>query len=170
MKMYAKEELEYKNGYLVNKENEVVAVDNEVVDLFNKLETDLQRSYWEKSQPKIELPVAGKFNRQSERGNVFAHIEAETPKLDKKIDEAIALMAELDDIEVSEKSNEYLKGLVPIQLFITDNMIIACEQGVPHRFDLPVVGNPLELTSKKLADLVLGMFTSREYEMTVNDE
>lgn len=168
MKMYAKADLEYKNGYIVDKQGEVVAIDNEIVDLFNKLETDMQHAYWEKGQPKIELPSIEKFSRVSERGNVYAHIEANTPKLDKEIDKAIAIMDELDAVDRAKKVNDYFNGIVPIQLFIADENIVACESAVPHRFDLPLLGNPLEMTKQKLAGFVIDMFCD-DYNVTEDE-
>lgn len=158
MKMFNKADCEYKGGYIVCGDK-VVAVDNEVVDLFNKLEEDIQRANHNRGifggMPAVE---PAPFHRQTERGNVYPHIEAETPELDKAADVAIKIMDELDAVADAEKCNEYFTGIHPLILFVNDDFIVAGEQATQHRFDLPTIGNPLELDKDKLSDLVMGMF------------
>lgn len=158
MKMFNKAECEYIGGYIVC-DGKVVAIDNEIVDLFNKLEEDIQRKNHERSvfgdMPAIE-PMP--FHRKTERGDVYPQVRAETPELDKIADTTMKLMDELDSIADASKCNEYFEGIKPLLLFVNDDFIVSGKQAVQHRFDLPTIGNPLEIDKEKLSDLVVNMF------------
>jgi hypothetical protein len=156
-KMIEKKDCEYKGGYIVH-EGQVVNVDNEIVDLFNKLEEDVQRAEFEAGEENIELKPKRKFARKTERGDVYPSIEADTPTIDKKIEEAKAIMDEIDATEVADKINRYFKSIHPLVLFVNDDFVIECEQGIQHRFDLPTIGNPLAIDKAKLGDIVVDMF------------
>ena len=157
MKMFDKGNCKYKEGYIVCGE-EVVAVSNEVVDLLNKLDTDIQRAEFDRKNAAPEPDVPKKFARKTEYGKVYPHIVADTPVLDKQVQKTLDMMDELDAAAAAEKCNDYFEGLQPVILFVASNGIVSCEHAEQHRFDLPVVGNPLELDKERLADLVIGMF------------
>ncbi len=159
MKMFNKAECEYKGGYIVSN-GEVVAIDNEIVDLLNKLEDDLQRAKFEDENcgplPCYQEP--DEFVRVSEHGKMFPIVQAITPELDEMAEHAIKLMDEVDKMADAERINEYFAGIKPLILFVNEEFIVSGEQGNQHRFDLPTVGNPLELDKDKLNELVIDMF------------
>ena len=158
MKMFDKKNCEYKGGYIVC-DDKVVCIDNEVVDLFNKLEEDIQRAKFEAVNQVLE-PVAldFEFKRKTERGDIYPRVHAETPELDAMAERAMKVMDEVDEMAAAEKVNDYFDGIEPILLFVNDEFVVSGEQAVQHRFDLPTIGNPLELDKDKLSDLVIGMF------------
>ncbi len=158
VKMYKKSELEYKGGYIV-KGDKVIAVDNEIVDLLNKLDTDIQRAEFEAMKESFQVDVSDmNFNRVSERGCIYPYVKIETPVLDKLVKKTEALMDEFDNMGKAEQINKYFASIKPLIMFVSDDFVIAAEHGVPHRFDLPVVGNPLELTSESLGEKIMEMF------------
>lgn len=159
MKMYNKESLEYKGGYIVE-DNKVICVDNEVVDLFNKLETDIQRAKFEKMKGKLVVDFGNnEFHRKSELGEIFPNVEVNTPCLDEMAEKAEAIMDEIDAMNAADVMNEYFAGIKPLIAFVNDEFVIDAENSTPHRFDLPTIGNPLELTKEKLSELVIDMFS-----------
>lgn len=159
MKMYNKSECEYKGGYIVTADNEIVSVDNEIVDLFNKLEEDIQRSKFNEVN-KVLQPITPdfEFSRQTEHGEIYPTVSANTPELDAAADKAIKMMDEIDAMSAAEKANEYFDGIHPLFMFVNDEFIVSGEQAAQHRFDLPVIGNPLELDKDKLSEFVIDMF------------
>jgi hypothetical protein len=157
MKMINKKDCEYKGGYIVC-DGKIVGVDNEIVDLLNKLDTDVQRAEFEKNhiaKPAMPMP---EFEPKSEHGCLVPFIQADTPEMDKMAEHSMKIMDELDAVAGAELANEYIAGVGPLLMFVNDEFIVSGEQGTQHRFDLPVVGNPLELDKEKLADLIVGMF------------
>lgn len=157
MKMINKKDCEYKGGYIVCN-GEVVCVDNEVVDLFNKLEEDVQRAQFEANkQPAIAVSDE-KFARKTEHGKIMPIVKASTPELDNVVDKTMKIMDELDACASAELANDYFAGIKSLILFVNDEFVLSGEQATQHRFDLPTIGNPLELTKDDLSALVIGMF------------
>lgn len=158
MKMFNKSECEYKGGYIVC-DGKVVCIPNEVVDLFNKLEEDVQRKQHEASvfggMPAVEgMP----FVRKTERGEVFPLVQADTPELDALAEKTMKIMDEVDAMADAAKANEYFESIHPLIMFVNDEFIVSGEQATQHRFDLPTIGNPLEVTKENLSDLVMSLF------------
>lgn len=161
MKMINKADCEYKGGYIVWGDK-IVCVDNEIVDLFNKLDTDVQRSQFERTHKKLEFLEAvnkdHEFVPKSERGAIYPVITADTPELDKMAERAFKIMDEVDSIANADKANDYFDSIHPLIAFVNDEFIVSGEQATQHRFDLPAIGNPLELDKDKLSDFVMSMF------------
>lgn len=157
MKMINKSECEYKGGYIVHN-GEVVCVDNKVVDLFNKLELDVQRAQFEATnKPQCFEPV-DEFVAKSEHGAIYPKISANTPELDAAAEKALKIMDEIDAIADAEKVNEYFLSIDKLFEFVSDEFIVSGEQEAQHRFDLPTIGNPLKLSKEDLSDFVVSMF------------
>lgn len=158
MKMFDKEKIEYKNGYLVC-EGEIVSVDNEVVDLANKLETDVQRASFKRTHGCNYDPCKvcdEPFARTTERN--IPTLRVETPMLDKKTKQAMQMMDEIDAMEKADQINEYLRGIDPLLQFAENDFVIACEHGEQHRFDVPVLGDPTKWTLKSISEQVMSIF------------
>lgn len=154
MKMIKKENCEYKSGYIVSGD-EVVCIDNEVVALLNRLDIDAQRARFDREN-KVEAHEYKCFTPKSEH-HVEVMAGVETPKLDKFAEEALELMEEIDQLNNAEKVNIYLRGLGPVLSFIDEDYVLAIDQPKQLRFDLPTIGNPLELDFEKLSEIVVEM-------------
>ena len=159
MKMYQKNELEYKNGYVV-KDGEIIGIDNELVDLMNEIELNYQRACYLKDQPKAVTPDLDleNFDRQSEFDQPC--VVTDTPLLDKKIAETLHLMDEIDDIEAAHAANDWLQSVMPAIRFTQEDFVVSCNQDMQHRFDLPTLGNPLEWDSDTIQTVIEALFTA----------
>ena len=159
MKIYKKSECKYEDGYITCK-GRIVQVDNEIVDLINKLEDDVQLAKHNRLCESLTsaVPPLPKFGRKTEFGQIYPMVVADTPELDDAVGKAERIMDEIDEMARADKANEYFAGIKPLFLFVNTKTIVSCDQDVQHRFDLPTVGNPLELDKDKLSDLVTGMF------------
>ena len=155
MKSYKKNKLNYKNGYIMTKKSKVVGVDNEVVDLLNKLETDIQRAMYRKHNKVVLGNVVSlpEFERDTERA-VAPDIEIHTPNLDAEVEKSITTMKELDLVKAGKLIRDYLDGIDPLVQWVADDSIISCSQDTQHQFDLPFIGDPLELDLQCLTELV----------------
>lgn len=155
-KIYSKTELEYKNGYIVSADGDIIGIDNEVVDLFNKLDTDLQRAEWKKEHAEgldlLGKALSDEFTPVSEYGT--PKIGVNTPLLDAKVEETRNLMDELDGLNAAEQANRYIAGIRPVCMFVQDENVVSFDVPRQHRFDLPRIGNPLKLDLEGLGDLV----------------
>ena len=167
MKMFNKSECTYKGGYIVCND-EIVGIDNEIVDLFNKLETDIQEAEFKRIEcikcPGKLLADKDSFHRKSEFGARIPRMSVKTPLMDAKFKESMELMEEIDNVDNSEKANEYFEGIMPLIEFVNDPFIVECAQPSQHRFDLPTVGNPLEVDPETLVKLVAGIFFNLDDE------
>ena len=157
MKIYNKKDCAFVNGY-IDCDNEVVSVPSIVVAQANKLEDDVQRAEYDKAN-KVEPVNTKPFVRKSSRPT--AVIEVDTPILDQKVEAAKQLIEELDAVATCDGANDYLKDLAELIDFAASETIV---EGTPsmfggvRRFDLPVIGNPLELTVDKIVEFALEVF------------
>jgi hypothetical protein len=157
MKMYKKNKLEYKNGYIV-KGDKVVGIDNMIVAMFNELDTDLQKAEFRRQHPVKPVAEQPKFSRMTEHGEVFVQVGAETPVLDEMVEKTIAMLDEVDQLDIAKKVTEYMASIQQLIQWVEDDYVVTAEQQVQHRFDLPFVGNPLELDKDLLLGMVVNMF------------
>lgn len=158
MKMIDKKDCEYKGGYIVN-DGKVVCVDNKIVSLFNKFEEDVQRAQFEATkEPVCATPNDEEFMRKTEHGNIYPCVKASTPELDKKAEQTMKLLEELDQMVAADQINDYLYEIQPLIEWVHDDFIVSGEQATQHRFDLPTIGNPLELDKDTLCQWVIDMF------------
>lgn len=158
MKMYNKEELEYKGGYLVAGDK-VVGLDNNLVRMLNELEEDYQFAKFTRTKEMLTLPSPTmEFRRKSEHGKIMPTIEVETPELDAAVEKSVKMMDELDAVSSATIANEYIEKIMPLIMFAADSFVVSVDQPSQERLDLLCVGNPLELTKDKLVDMVTEMF------------
>lgn len=155
-KMYKKDKLSYKNGFIV-KGDKVVGVDNTIVATLNRFEREYQRYLWNESIEKPK-PVEDKpFMFKTEHGNIYPKVIPDTPLLDIKALEAITIMDELDEIKTADKINEVFEDNFDLFAWLDSEYIVSCKHQQQLRFDLHYLGNPLELTKDKLRDIIIEM-------------
>ena len=157
MKIYNKSDVQFFNGYIVkgNKSKKVIGIDNEIVDLFNKIEYDYQRAKYLAKQPKVEAGdyTFEDFKFEHNNNDEFT-VTANTPYLDRKIAETLKIMDDLDAITQSDRFNDYINGIKPVMQFIDNDFIVSCDQHVQHKFDTKYLGNPLEMTIEDIVDCI----------------
>lgn len=155
-KMFNKSECEYKGGYIVH-DGEIVNVNRHIIEELNALESDVQKAIFDEEH-KMGTMVSSffdgrEFSRKSEHCKSVPVIEPDTPKLDKMAEKTLKIMEEIDLLEAAEKANEYL-GLIGPALEFAENDFVVSSDDAPFRFDLPTLGNPLELTVDAIVDWV----------------
>lgn len=144
MKMYKKSELSLKNGMLVTAEGDVVVPDPAVVDQANQLETMVQKRRWLDGQPSMCAgPNLSEFERKSICDEEIHKFTCDTPLMDKKAEESIALMDELDCVEKCDKLNAIQDQFRMLFSWVGDDMVL-CGEGTLVKFDTPTLGNPLD--------------------------
>ena len=155
MKFMKKEKLTYKNGYLINEKGKIVMPDYDVVYQFNNLEEEFQRAMYLKAQPKaVAAPSMEGWEKVSEHDvDVEDMFFAKTPTLDKKIEESIALMDDIDAANKVDKLRAISAGYPKVIEFINSKEIIVYEDN-EYRFDMATLGNPLEFTVEKFRKVV----------------
>ena len=155
MKFMKKEKLTYKNGYLINEKGKIVMPDYDVVYQFNNLEEEFQKAMYLKAQPKaVAAPSMEGWEKVSEHDvDVQDMFFAKTPTLDKKIEESIALMNDIDAANKVDKLRAISAGYSKVIEFINSKEIIVYEDN-EYRFDLATLGNPLEFTVEKFRRVV----------------
>lgn len=155
MKFMKKEKLTYKNGYLINEKGKIVMPDYDVVYQFNNLEEEFQKAMYLKAQPKaVAAPSMEGWEKVSEHEvDVEDMFFAETPTLDKKIEESIALMDDIDVANKVDKLRAISAGYPKVIEFINSREIIVYEDN-EYRFDMATLGNPLEFTVEKFRKVV----------------
>lgn len=157
MKFMKKEKLTYKNGYLINEKSKIVMPDYDVVHQFNKLEVEFQRALYLKAQPKaVAAPSMEGWKKVSEHDvDVKNMFFTETPTLDKKIEESIALMDDIDAANKVDKLRAISTGYPKVIEFINSKEIIMRDDNeYQYHFDLATLGNPLEFTIEKFRKVV----------------
>lgn len=155
-KMYKKDKLQYKNGFIV-KGDKVVGVDNAIVAALNRFERAYQKFLWNKNIEKPK-PVEDKpFEFETEHGNIYPKVTPDTPLLDIKALEAITIMDELDEIKAADKINEIFNANFDLFAWLDSEYIVSCKNQQQLRFDLLFLGNPLELNKDKLCKFIIEM-------------
>lgn len=156
MKMYKKSDLTLVDGMLVTEDGDIVIPDIRIIDEANALETMVQKKRYMDGQPEaVPAPSLEGFERIS-NNDVTGAFVAKTPMLDSKAEEALKIMEELDAIATTEKANEMHSMFEHLIQFVrTDYVIDTCSSfGVIEKFDMPLLGNPLELTVDDVADAI----------------
>lgn len=147
MKMYKKEDCQYKGGYIVCGDD-VVGVPNQLVALVNRVEHDVQFAKFtaERKAKPVEEAV---FAIKSEHAKPIT-VQADTPKLDEFVAKSIEIMDDIDLIGKVDELQKYIDEIEPVFAFAEEDFVISHDQQSQLRFDLPTLGNPLELTAEKL--------------------
>lgn len=155
MKFMKKDKLAYKNGYLINEKGKIVMPDCDVVYQFNNLEWEFQRALYLKAQPKaVAAPSMEGWEKVSEHDvDVEDMFFAKTPTLDKKIEESIALMDDIDAANKVDKLRAISARYPKVIEFINSKDIIVRDDN-EYQFDLATLGNPLEFTVEKFRKVV----------------
>lgn len=168
MKMYKKSDLTLNHGLLVSTNGDIILPDINVVDQANRLETLAQKSVYLAGQPEATpMPTLEGFERVSIRDNKVK-FNAVTPLMDKKADEAMAIMGELDDIATVEKANGMLAEFAALLDFVERDFVIDCGHEL-YVFDTPMLGSVLELTKDDIVNVIAEACGMAEEGITKRD-
>lgn len=160
MKLRDKSKLVWSNGYITTKKGKLVALPDAVQDELDMLEVKVEKNLHEQEQPK---PAKPKPFKRLGLELPLAPIKVETPLLDQKVQDSMALMEEIDEanmarqiVETTEKDYPNLARFVAEDEFIPGTRI--------ERLNLPMIENPLELDQEKFLGWVLATFAEVDDE------
>lgn len=156
MKMYEKSSLFLLDGVFVAADGTIVVPAPEVVNQANELETLIQEAVYLMKQPNAApVPSLSGFERKSVFKIEKEYFSTETPMLDKKAKEAMALMDELDDATRATDINNHIQHFSDIVRFAGADRIVCFEDDdCFNRFDTPVLGDPLKLSVDDVIDKI----------------
>ena len=147
-KIRYKNQLSYKSGYIIDANDEVVALPTKVAEQLNNLETLVQKARYLNGQPKASPePSLDGFVRESEVA-VPKMQEADTPTIDRKAKESKLMLKELRSKMSVDAVNDIIDANKEAFVFMDNEEFIEGAEAV--RLDLPGLGDPLELTAEKM--------------------
>lgn len=154
MKMYKKSDLTIVNGLLVAPSGDIVVPDAKVIKQANELDTLVQKAVYLARQPKATpAPSLDGFERNSINSVDDAKFDASTPLLDKKAQESMSIMDELDDLRVVKVANEMIDNFADLIRFVENEHVIDCGND-PTQFDTPVIGSVLDLKREDITNAI----------------
>ena len=151
MKMYKKSELKLVDGLLLAPDGTVVSPVGNVVAQANSLDTALQKATYLQAQPKATpMPSLDGFERKS-CFSTKHKFHVETPLIDGKSEEAIALMDEIDDLDRANQVNKFLDKFEELIRFADSDSVVCTDSDAMEVFDTPMIGDPLMLSGHDIA-------------------
>lgn len=151
-KMYLKSDLKFVNGYLIDNDDNVVALPDKVAEQINDLETCIQKLMYldEQPEPTPERSLDG-FERESIR--MVPTIKVDTPALDKKVAEGKQILSEIRKLDKSEKINNVISDFedafewFKIKRFVEGSKVV--------RVDTLEIGNILNVDPEELIEEIV---------------
>lgn len=156
-KIIKKSELTFVDGMLV-KGDDVICIDPVIIHQANRLETLAQKTAYLMAQPDYSpVPSLDGFEREYAADQRIGKFVVETPTLDAKAKEAMAIMDELDDATVAQQANSLLENYRELYEFASCDYVIGSTDSVNAiKFDLPTIGNPLDITINDIELVIAG--------------
>lgn len=148
-KMYLKSDLKFVDGYLIDNNDNVVALPDKVAEQINDLETCIQKLMYldDQPEPTPERSLDG-FERKSIR--MVPTVKADTPTLDKKVAEGKQILSEIRELDKSEKINDVISDFedafewFKVERFVEGSNVV--------RVDTLEIGNILNVDPEELIE------------------
>lgn len=145
--MYFKSDLKFVDGYLIDNDDNVVALPDGVAEQIYDLETCVQKLMYldDQPDPTPERSLDG-FTRKSVR--MVPVVKADTPILDKKVAEGKQILDEIRELDKSDKINDVISDFedafewFKVERFVEGSKVI--------RVDTPEIGNILDVDPEEL--------------------
>ena len=150
MKIYKKSDCAIIDGQITI-ENEILPLSPDVYSMLHLMDEQVQKAKFLEKQPKAQaVPTLIGFKKKSSFSLPFID-KPKTPASDKQVKQAMAIMAEADELEKVGNVNALILKLQPLFDWVESEYVT---DGYPahSRIDTPEIGNPLELTSEKLVE------------------
>lgn len=159
-KLINKDKLKYKKGFFYKKDN-LVKIEKQVASNLTYLDLLLQHSKYNKNKSmsldmvkKIKELTDKDFKRVSEHTPKIT-ARAETKHLDKAIKRSMKIVDDLRTKDATDSINDLIHNKLSYLVnWVEEPEVLISKKGCPGRLDLPVVGNPLELTTKRLMNML----------------
>ena len=149
-KLIKKSKCKFEAGHIVKK-NRIIGIPANVWFQLNKLEVALQQHYYLKAQPPAcSGPSLDGFERQSALKSVRPYRSApETPLIDKRVEEAMQFMQEVDEVNNADRINDLIDEYGELIDWCTaDKFIEGCAM---RPIDTLFLGDPLKLSALDVA-------------------
>lgn len=151
-KIRYKHQLTYKSGYLIDVDDEVVALPPKVAEQLNNLDTLVQKARYLNGQPAANPePSLDGFERKSEV-HVPKLAAPCTPTIDCKEAESKKILKEIRSKMEVDAVNDVIDANKEAFIFMDSEEFIEGSEAV--RLDLPELGSPLELTPEKVTSIL----------------
>ena len=162
-KLIKKNKCTFEAGHIVKK-NELVGIPSIVFYQLEKLELMYQQYDYLKGQGKYcPGPSLDGFVRKSDLAADLPYVAApETPVTDRRVEEAMAFMDEVDAIDNANKVNNAIDDFEALINWCASEKFV--EGNCFNPIDTPMLGNPLELTADAVA-YVLGTIVNDPIEI-----
>ena len=152
-KMYKKSDLKFESGYVLTKNDEVVALPPKVAEQLNDMETEIQKVAYLKKQPKAQpMPSLDGFERDSIVEHAF--IEVEIKHLDREMRRNFGLLKDLRKLEVAKDANAKLAQYDEAIRFLNEDKFVEGTEVV--MIDTPTIGDPLAASVAEVIGMLLG--------------
>lgn len=150
-KMYSKDDLKFRNGFVVNRDGDVVCLPDGVALQWNRLEVMVQKSAYLKAQPDgRKAPSLDGFEFESQYE--LPSIELETPVLDRMVKRGMKLREELARCDMASSVNKTIGAFKELMLWLGEDEFV---EGTEHvRIDAINLGNPLEATQAQALEIL----------------
>lgn len=153
-KLISKTDLKYVDGYIMDDEDNILAIQGKIVAFLNDLDISIQKAEYIKSQPKCQFPpTLDGFKPKSER-KIYSVEIPETPNLDARAALAKHILDETVAVGTAEHYNSFIKENADVFEWLDAERIVVGTAMIAQRFDLPTLGNPLELTAEKVIEAI----------------
>lgn len=153
-KIIKKSEITFVDGMLV-KDDDVICIEPNIIHQANMLETLAQKTAYLAAQPDYSpAPSLDGFEREY-ASDKLCQFTASTPILDAKVKEAMDIMDELDDVTTANQANSMLDNYRELYEFCSVDYVVGSLDKVNViQFDLPILGNPLNLTTDDIENVI----------------
>lgn len=151
-KMYVKSDLKFVDGYLIDGDDNVVALPEKVSKQINDLETRIQKLIYLDDQPEAqpERSLDG-FKRKTTRKAPV--VKVDTPTIDEKVAEGKKILEEIRYLDKAGKINEVLSDFVDAFEWFRSERFVEGSEVV--RIDTPEIGDILKADPDELIDDII---------------
>lgn len=157
-KMYVKSSLRFENGYVLDADDNVIALPAGVAEQLNAMEDEIQKTAYLKAQPKAQpMPSLDGFERKSIVGH--ACISADTPTIDAEIKRSSNILNELRALDEVRSINKMLDKFDEAICFLRDDKFVEGDKVV--MVDAPTIGNILTADAGDVIDMLIGEETEK---------
>ena len=154
-KIIKKSQLTFVDGMFA-KGDDVIFVEPAIILQANMLETLAQKTAYLAAQPDYSpVPSLDEFEREYVADQRLTSFVAQTPTLDAKAEEALRIMDELDDATTANQANSMLENYRDLYEFCSVDYVVGDTNRVnANKFDMPILGNPLKLTTDDIENVI----------------
>lgn len=155
MKLINKNKLHFENGYIMKK-SKVVPIPRVVAMQLKLLDLAMQQRDYLLKQPAYQpAPTLKDFKPASWFENTYTVTKPKTPVTDKRVEEAMAFIEEMDNVSYAEDAQKHMDEFKPLLDWIADEKMLIDDSGWIGRLDIPFVGNPLELDVEEVMEVII---------------